>query len=286
MDGRARRALSLLPNLVLAFLIVGLLNIEARAASLTVVTAFAPETATPAPGVWYEVAVVGGGTASTVNLVGAGGQLESAQPLPVGAALLTTGAANADMSHVAVADAYGNAGSILADASLEIGYSFYKGSAGDLNAFAAPAFRLTFSNPSAAGDGYGSLVYEPYWQTSAIAPVPTDQWLTAAITSSSGSFWWDGGFGEPNSFGGPPLRTLSEWASVFNADFATAELVAVGVGVGSYNQGQTGYFDNVQVSYTGYDAGYDFEPIPEPSTGLLLLFGLMGLRRYRSLRGD
>ncbi|MCH2185152.1 hypothetical protein MK280_04700, partial [Myxococcota bacterium] len=175
---------------ILGFLVFS--QAESRAISTTTVTSFAPASSTPTPGVWYKMDVVAGGAASTVNLSGAGGALENNQPLPIGAALLTTGAANADIAHVAVVEAYGNAGSILTDASLQIDYSFYKASAGDLNAFAAPALRLTLSNPAAVGDGYGTLVYEPYWQTSPIAPVTTDTWLTEQITSTSGLFWWDG----------------------------------------------------------------------------------------------
>ena len=255
-----------------------------EASPTTTVTAFAPGSSTPTPGVWYEMDVAAGGAASTVNLSGVGGALENNQPLPVGAALLTTGAANADIAHVAVVDAYGNAGSILTDASLQIAYSFYKGSAGDLNPFAAPALRLTLSNPTAVGDGYGSLVYEPYWQTDPIAHVTTDTWLTQQITSTSGLFWWNGGFGQANSFGGPPLKTLSEWVTVFDADFAGAELLALGIGIGSYNQGQTGYFDDVSLSYAGYDERYNFEPVPEPTTALLVFVGLFGLGQLRRAR--
>ncbi len=253
----------------------------------TTVSVFAPYSATPTDGVWYEMRVEAGGAASIVDLSGVGGNLENNQPLPVGAALLTTGSDNADVAHVGVADSYGNASDILTDSSLAIAYSFYKGSAGDLNAFAAPAIRLTLNNPLAVGDGYGSLVYEPYWQTDPIATVPTDDWITEEISSTTGLFWWDGGFGQANSFGGPPLRTLSDWVTVFDSEFADAELVALSVGVGTYNQGQTGYFDDVSISYTGYDEAYDFEPIPEPATAWMVLIGLIGLfvcgRRERGL---
>ncbi|MAI25656.1 MAG: hypothetical protein CMN75_06445 [Spirochaeta sp.] len=252
----------------------------------TTVSVFAPYSVTPTEGVWYEMQVEAGGAADIVNLSGVGGNLENNQPLPVGAGLLTTGSSNPDVAHVGVVDSYGNASDILTDGSLAISYSFYKGSEGDLNSFAAPAIRLTLNNPTAVGDGYGSLVYEPYWQTNPIAPVPTDDWITAEITSTTGLFWWDGGFGQPNSFGGPPLRTLSDWTLVFDADFVGAELLALSVGVGTYNQGQTGYFDDVSIAYTGYDESYDFEPIPEPSTAWMVLVGLVGLfmcgRRERS----
>ncbi|MCP4245355.1 MAG: PEP-CTERM sorting domain-containing protein [bacterium] len=263
---------------------LAILFISSIAHSATVtVNAFAPYSATPSNGVWYEMRVEEGGAASTVDLTGVGGNLENNQPLPVGAALLTTGSNNLDVAHVGVVDTYGNASNILMDGALEISYSFYKVSAGDLNPYAAPAIRLTLNNPSPVGsDGYGSLVYEPYWQTDPWqsapgAAVSPDEWITAVITSTTGRFWWDGGFGELNSSGGPPLRTLSDWASVFDEDFTDADLLALSVGVGSYNQGQTGYFDDVSISYTGYIETYNFEPIPEPSTGCLLLLGLAGL---------
>jgi hypothetical protein len=248
-------------------------------ASATTVTSFAPFTATPTDGVWYESDIRGGGTASIVNLGGAGGNLQNNLPLGIGAALLTTGSSNGDKAQVAVTDAYGNARNAMTDLTLSLDYSFYKSSAGDLNAYAAPAIKLTLSNPSAVGDGHGTLTYEYYWQTypGSLDTAPTDEWTSASITATSGLFWWDSGFGHPNSAGGPPLRTLSEWSAVFDSDFDDAEIVALSVGVGTYNQGQTGYVDDISLSYTGYSASYNFEPIPEASTGLLLVLGLAGL---------
>ncbi|MAI80696.1 MAG: hypothetical protein CL917_17275 [Deltaproteobacteria bacterium] len=269
-------------RLILFFWMASALLMSSAAESVTLtVNEFAPYSATPSEGVWYEMKVEAGGASSTVDLSGLGGPLENNQPLPTGAALLTTGSNNADVAHVGVVDAYGKAASILTDASLQIEYSFYKGLAGDLNAYAAPAIRLTLNNPTALGDGYGSLVYEPYWQPNPMVTVPTDEWISQIITSTSGLFWWDGGFGQPNSFGGPPLRTLADWAVTFDGDFTDADLLALSVGVGSYNQGQTGYFDDVSLSYTGYDKRYNFEAIPEPSTALLVSLGVTLLGIWR-----
>ena len=66
-----------------------------------------------------------------------------------------------------------------------------------------------------------------------------------------------------------PLRTLAEWLTVFDAGFAAADMVRVSVGVGSYNQGQLGYFDDVLISHSfggGYSATYDFEVAPPVPT--------------------
>ncbi len=120
---------------------LAILFISSIAHSATVtVNAFAPYSATPSNGVWYEMRVEEGGAASTVDLTGVGGNLENNQPLPVGAALLTTGSNNLDVAHVGVVDTYGNASNILMDGALEISYSFYKVSAGDLSPYAAPPF--------------------------------------------------------------------------------------------------------------------------------------------------
>ena len=240
----------------------------------TTVSSFAPYTTTPTHGTWIEMDIQGAGTAAVVDLDGVGENLENHQPLARGAARITTGASNDDKAQVGVFDDYGNAGAVLTDTSFALSYDFYKSSTGDLNAWAAPAIRLTISDPAASGDNIGSLVYESYWQNDPLAPPPTDDWVAVAITSTEGLFWWDGGLGEANSFGGPPLRTLSEWAGVFGSSFDDANLVALSLGVGTYNQGQTGYFDDVAISYTGYSASYDFEPIPEPTTALLLALGL------------
>lgn len=78
-------------------------------------------------------------------------------------------------------------------------------------------------------------------------------------------WWWTGGFGVLNQAGGPADKTLAEWETVLSglsSDFAGAELTVVSVGVGSFNQGQIGYFDNVTIAGTDANASYDFEPLP------------------------
>ena len=116
--------------------------------------------------------------------------------------------------------------------------------------------------------------------------VPTGDWESVAITADSGLFWWNGGFGQANSGGGPPLKTLTDWMTAFNIDFDDAELVGLSMGVGTYNQGQDTYFDDVSMSSgTGYSASYNFEPtvdVPVPSTLLLVGIGVLaGVSRTR-----
>ena len=95
------------------------------------------------------------------------------------------------------------------------------------------------------------LVYEPTWNQpgseGASVIVPADDWATVSITPDSGLFSQTGGFGQTNSAGGPPLKTLLDWSTTFDSQFLNAELVTVSVGVGTYNQGQTGYFDDVTI---------------------------------------
>jgi hypothetical protein len=238
------------------------------------VTSFAPYTLTPTNGVWYEADVRLGGTASTVDLTGAGGALESNQPLPIGAALLTTDFTNDAKAEVGVIDSYGIPQDIFA--TLQLFYSYYKASNTGQNESAAPSIKLAVYNPvcdavASDDDCYGQLVYEPYWNIAppTAPPVPTDQWADVAIDGDNGLFWWTGGFGQPSGVGGPPLRTLNEWLSSggFSSDFDDAHVVMVSIGVGTYNQGQIGYFDDVQISHDfdgGLDKWYDFEPAIGP----------------------
>ena len=259
-------------------------------ANATAVIGF--DAAYTAAGQWYQSDVRPGGSAAVVSLVGAGGNLESNQPLPSGAARLTTDNTNAAKAEVAVADAYGKAGNILR--SLELQYDFYRSNAAGQNTAAAPALKLTFYKSSACiGDCFVTLVYEPYWQSGSSADPTANQWTHASIDFDTGLFWQNGGFGQTNSAGGPPLKTLQDWSLAFNADFAGADLISVGMGVGTFNPGQNDYFDNVQISHsfgTGYSANYDFGPaapavVPEPSAialaGLAIL-ALAGSRRHKA----
>ena len=262
-------------------------------ASGEVVNSFAPFTLTPTPGEWRVSDVRTGttstSTASIVDLTGVGGNLETNQPLPTGAAKLTTDATNPSMAEVGVADDYGLAGQIISN--LTLAYDYYKAAGSPSNA-PAPSLKLSFFNPAAAGDNFVSLIYEPYWNNGGAAV--TGAWTNVAISATSGLFWQNGGFGQANSAGGPPLNTLSGWLSTFDAGFANATLVDLRVGIGTFNPSETVYFDNVKINNgAGINRTYDFEaaaPVPLPAAawaGFALIGGLggaKGLRRFRRVQ--
>ncbi len=289
---RSRDSTLRFPRKWSVLIVVGLLLSNSPVFSDTIqINQFTPMPVTPVVGEWYLMSIVGGGTASTVSLKGLGGNLENNQPLPIGAALVTTGFSNADKAEVGTFDNYGSASSLLN--SLTTGYSYYKEAVVGGNTAAAPSLKLTISAPGVLGhDHYGQLVYEPYWNLGSPPPTdpPTGAWQTVTITpttggggvDSSGGWWWTGGFGIPSGAGGPPIRSLAEWATAFasasdSVDFASARIVGISVGVGSYNQGQIGYFDNVSLSIPdGQSLTYNFEPIPEP-TSLLVMGGSLAV---------
>lgn len=226
-----------------------------------------------ANGQWYNTDTRPGGTATIETLSGA---VATGAPLPTGAAKLTTTTA-ASKAEVGVNDNYGTVHNTLS--SLDLHFSYYKEAVGD--AAPAPSLKLSFFNPKPAGTGanrnFITLIWEAYVQPFPVFTNPaTNMWTAVNIDFTHGLFWGTNGFGNSNSFGGAPYRTLSDWVGALNTEFDAADLVTVAIGLGTNNLNQVGYFDDVRINATGYSASYDFEAaaatVPEP--GSLALVGL------------
>lgn len=274
--------------------VVGVLSVTATTAvsETVIITDLLPSTPTPAADAWYLSDMRGAGTANIVDLTGVGGNLELNQPLPTGAVRVTTGADNNDKAEIGTFGNLGNAATVLTSGT--VGYSYYKQDVVGGNVSAAPSIKLTLFASGGTGDNFGTLVYEPTWNqpTGGSAPSPTDAWQDVVINSTAGAgstatggWWWTGGFGESNTAGGPPVRSLSEWAALFLAndptDFPSAQVVGLSVGVGTFNLEQIGYFDKVSIKVPGgIDKVYDFE-VPEPASIGLLGLGALALAGRR-----
>jgi hypothetical protein len=254
--------------------------LAAPAYAQTIVYSIAPPSMTPTPGVWFASNVTSSGAVATASLAGAGGNLELGQPLPTGAARLTTTTNNNDRANIGLPYAFGTPGDIFP--SLAIQYSWHKATNGTQNLTAAPSLKIaifngTCTDPLSAGDCFGNLIYEPSWNgpgSTSMTPISSnpalDTWSTSAIDFNTGLFWWSGGFGQPSGGGGPPLRTLAQWLAVMSSDFPGATVGLIEIGVGSFNQNQLGYVDSVSISHSfgaGFNETYDFEAPPPPFTG-------------------
>jgi len=260
--------------------------IFATAAHAETVSVFDPVPTTD--DVWFLSDMQGGGTAGIVDLSGVGGALENDQPLPNGAARLTTGASNDDKAEVGITrtGGLGRLGEFLLFGGV-LNYSYYKDSTGDLNPFAAASIKITIfdenRDPGHGADGFTSFVYEPTWNLGPVGTsvaVASDQWITANITGNSGVFWHTGIYDQDNLAGdGSAGLTLQGWSDLFGDDLHDATIISISIGVGTFNQGQTAFFDDVRFSNGNFELSYDFEPsvVPLPGAIAFLLTGLAGL---------
>ncbi len=247
---------------------------------------------------WFNSSV-GGGTASLEDLTSKGGNLENNAPLPTGAVKLTTGPNNpadlGDKGEISIGGNFGTIGDFINGGTLS--YDYYKSSS-DVNAAAAASIKLTVldsnvttpdATPANPVDGYTTFVFEPYWNinTGVSTNPPTDTWTNIDITGSSGIFWHTGLYNDGNMFGAPGM-SFADWLAHFGADLLDADIIGITLGVGSYNLGQTAYFDDVKYTNGQIDLAYDFEVsvVPLPATlplygaGLAVL-GFIGWRKNR-----
>jgi len=228
-----------------------------------------------------------GGTAEIVDLTGEGGNLENNAPLPTGALKMTT---TVNDDKVDVGRSVGDPTvSDIFNSDISVSYSLFK--ADTANEFAAPALKLGFFNGDFSGDGFVQLIFEPTWNIAGSegtsTAVPTGDWLTFDIGFDSGLFWNTGGFGQDNSFGGPPLQTLSDWLDDFDSAFGDATLTSLGIGQGSFNPNTVAFIDGVNASFNNQQvASADFEvtQVPIPATLFLMISGLLGLGAIHRLR--
>jgi hypothetical protein len=150
----------------------------------------------------------------------------------------------------------------LYNPGLAFRYEFYRVSGGPA---AAPAFELFIdtgepkpSDPVSLDKGYGflnlKLIYEAYRQ----APVVDGQWNEQFVDYTNGEFWLrevtpgGGALAEYSNSNQQPQLTLQEWAAIFEGLGVPADIVGVGMGVGTYNPNQHSY---VRYFATSGDAG-------------------------------
>lgn len=173
---------------------------------------------------------------------------DATSPYPGGALQLKTDATTAAKAQ------YLRAETMPLSAVTEVGY-WNRTLAGP--AVAAASFQLLVDlNGTAVAGGFTTLVYEPYWNGSVpTAWTPYD--VDAGIVWSSSSFT-SGACAVVSGAGGPPFYTLAG----LQASCPDAELLAIGVNVGTYNVSYDTLVDGVTLNGTVYDFELD---LPTPA---------------------
>lgn len=160
-------------------------------------------------------------------------------PYPTGALQLTTDATNeAKAQYLHEAD-------VALDEVTNLSY-YTKQVSGP--AVAAPSYQLIVDLNGSSTGGFGTLVYEPYWNGT-VVPGTWQQWDV-----DQGQFWssktfTDGTCSVVNGAGGAPFYTLSQ----LQASCPDAVVLGFGVNVGTHNPNYDVYTDGVAFNDTTYN---------------------------------
>ncbi len=123
---------------------------------------------------------------------------------------------------------------------------------------AAASYQLQLDINGGAEGGFTTLVYEPYWN-GVVVPATWQQWDVDA-----GQFWssrtvTDGTCSLVAGAGGPPLYTLATLKTLC----PNAEVLGIGVNIGTFNPSYTVATDGVTFNDTTYDFEVGLRPVIE-----------------------
>lgn len=173
---------------------------------------------------------------------------DATSPYPDGALQLTTNATNeakAQYLHTAAIDL---------DEVTDLSY-YTKQVSGPTVAAASYQLIVDLNGTSTVG-GFGTLVYEPYWNGT-VVPTTWQQWDVDAGQFWSSKTFTSGTCSVTNGAGGAPFYTLAE----LTTNCPDAVVLGFGVNVGTYNQNYDVYTDGLVFN----DTTYNFE-VESPDT--------------------
>lgn len=236
---------------------MGLVAVLAAALATVAAAATVVVAPTNAASLGWAAANAGSGTVTFTNSFGA------PSGLGTGALELTTTASNSDKAFYATDAVSGTALSSITSLS----YWTYRNLGPSYGAASLQVVIDTGADPATCASGQSSwttLVYEPYWNTSAGAGVAGSvpaAWTQWSIGSTRGVFWSSKttcGGSLVAGAGGAPFYTLDQVL----AAYPNATLLALGVNVGTYNPSYDVAVDGVTID----DVTYDFETAATPPT--------------------